>query len=108
MRYKEICGICEKPQEEIGVWWVSPRSAVAHARCVRLIEPAENYLRDIIGILCEKKGQKCCLQAHSVCIGFIQTEIDGEPILSYLEKNGIESLTYLFQKTATLLMHAKL
>jgi hypothetical protein len=95
MYNSEGCGICQKPGGE--VFWFSPYSRCAHAKCFELIKTSESDLIKIIDGLfknTEDYGEKN--SAHIKAIKAVRAACNSETIMSYLEKNGVDALTRLF------------
>jgi len=101
MYENEGCGICEKKGAE--VFWFSPYSRGAHAKCFKIIENIENKLIQTIDEVFKDKATESeraknlsCNMAHVRAIKAVRAACGSETILSYLEKNGTEKLTKLF------------
>ena len=75
------------------VFWFSHYSRCAHAKCFKMIQKAQAHLKVVIDMLFEKKERTT---AHISAIKAVRLACGSETILSYLEKNGIEALTHLF------------
>lgn len=90
----EGCGICEKKGAE--VFWFSPYSRCAHAKCVKQIEAAESTLIKKIDSLFKKDNYGEQNISHIRAIKAVRKACGSETILSYMEKNGVEALKNLF------------
>ncbi len=89
------CGICEKNGAQ--VYWFSPFSRCAHAKCVKMIEPAETLLSQTINRLFkESETYEIQNEAHYRAIEAIKAHCGSDSLMEYLEKNGLAALTHLF------------
>lgn len=95
MYNSEGCGICEKEGAE--VFWFSPYSRCAHAKCFKMIDVAESALIQNIDDTFKKStnpGKRN--NAHIHAIQAVRAACGQDTILAYLEKNGSTALTNLF------------
>lgn len=89
----EICGICEKKGVE--VFWFNPLSMGAHSKCVQVIQPSEKKLIKTIHDLF-KDDLVLKLIAHVEAIKVVKRLCAPETLSKYIQKNGPEDLTRLF------------
>lgn len=92
----QSCGICQTKGAE--VFWVSPNSRCAHAKCVKLIEKAEERLVSTLDALFTGPLRNMKTEARCMAIYSINNSLGNETILSFLEKKGIEKLTLVFDE----------
>ncbi len=94
MYNSEGCGICEKEGAE--VFWFSPYSRCAHAKCLTMIQVAESALMQKIDDVFKKStnpGKRN--DAHIHAIQAVRAACGQDTILAYLEKKGSTALTNL-------------
>jgi len=89
-----LCGICEKQGAEI--FWYSPLSQYAHERCVKMIEPSERILHQVVGDLYNKRGFVPQIEAHIRAIQAVRQACGNDTIYSYFMRNGENALAHLF------------
>ena len=94
MYNSEGCGVCEKEGAE--VFWFSPYSRCAHARCFKIIEPATSTLYLTIDDLFNGAKHGEHNDAHIKAIKAVRSACGSDTIMSYLEKNGLDALKNLF------------
>lgn len=90
----EGCGVCEKTGAE--VFWFSRYSRGAHAKCFKLVEKSEQKLTNTIDEMFKgtKHGERNV--AHIRAVQAVRLACASKTIMSFLEKNGVEALTRLF------------
>jgi len=95
MYASEGCGICEKKGGG-EVFWFSPYSRTAHAKCDKMIEGAEETLDKIVEELFKhtRHGEKT--SAYSRARKAVRIACGSETIRSFFEKNGVKALSNLY------------
>lgn len=96
----EGCGICEKKGAE--VFWFSPFSRCAHAKCVKTIKKTESRLTKSIDLLFKnEKDYRHHNNAHIMAVKAVRQACGSDTILTYLEKNDEYALAHLFNTVGT-------
>jgi hypothetical protein len=104
---EEGCGICEKKGAE--VFWFSPYSRSAHAKCFEKIQAAERPAVSLVEHMFQyvKEKEEPALRdglvfntAHIELIKRVRGACGAETISSYLEKHGDKELANLFRQAA--------
>jgi hypothetical protein len=88
------CGICEKGGAE--VFWYGSFSQAAHAKCIKVVNKAEEKLNTTIGELFIGTKYQVKTEAQTRARQAVRLACTPKTMLSYLEENGIDALIRLF------------
>lgn len=97
----EGCGICEKSEGNVEIFWFSKRSRAVHERCWKLIQEAETDLNKLIEKLSnmfEKYDTHHYVRvdAHVAAIEAVRNETEGLSLRLYVQRKGVDNLKKLF------------
>ncbi len=92
----EGCGICERKGNE--VFWFSPYSSCAHAKCVQSLHSAENTLISTINELFKREDHFAYHNmAHFMAIRAVKQKLGPGSLEQHLQRLGEKEIAFYFE-----------